>query len=212
MKVCKLTPELRSTDVYFGYRGESPVLGKRAFDLLFALFLILLLWPLLLVIAVVVKVTSPGPVLRWSSRVGRNNKLFLMPKFRSMHRDAPQITTHLLKNADCYVTPLGRFLRRMSLDELPQLFSIVGGDLSFVGPRPALFNQDDLVKMRTERGVHVLTPGLTGWAQVNGRNMLPVPAKVLYDCEYSSRQSLGFDMRILVTTVVKVLRCEGVTH
>lgn len=188
------------------------MLGKRVFDLFFALFLILLLWPLLLLIAVMVKLTSRGPVLHWSSRVGRNNKLFLMPKFRSMHRDAPQITTHLFENAECYVTPLGRFLRRMSLDELPQLFSIVAGDLSFVGPRPALFNQDDLVKMRTDRGVHVLTPGLTGWAQVNGRNMLPIPVKVRYDCEYSSRQSLGFDVRILVTTVVKVLRCEGVTH
>lgn len=188
------------------------MLGKRAFDLFFASVLILLLWPLLLVIAALVKATSRGPALHWSCRVGRNNKLFLMPKFRSMHRDAPQITTHLLKNADCYVTPLGRLLRKTSLDELPQLFSILAGDLSFVGPRPALFNQDDLVQMRTERGVHVLTPGLTGWAQVNGRNLLAVPAKVRYDCEYCSRQSLGFDVRILATTVVKVLRCEGIMH
>lgn len=186
--------------------------GKRAFDLICAFVLIVLLSPLFLVIALLVKLTSQGPVLHWSSRVGKDNKLFLMPKFRSMRRDAPQLPTHLFKSADRYLTPIGRILRRTSLDELPQLFSILAGNLSLVGPRPALFNQDDLVKLRTERGVHVLTPGLTGWAQVNGRDELPIPAKVRYDCEYFQRRSLGFDVKILATTVVKVMRREGVAH
>lgn len=178
----------------------------------FASLLIVLLSLPLFVIALMVKMTSRGPVLHWSKRVGKDNKLFLMPKFRSMYLDAPQLPTHLFKNPDAYLTPIGKLLRKTSLDELPQLFSILVGDLSFVGPRPALFNQDDLVKLRTERGIHLLVPGLTGWAQVNGRDQLPITMKVKYDSEYLQRRSLGFDFRILFTTVVRVARRQDVSH
>ncbi len=166
----------------------------------------------LLAVALAVKLTSPGPVLYWSDRVGRNNRIFRMPKFRSMRTGTPAVATHLLKDPDVWLTPIGAFLRKTSLDELPQLWSILAGDMSIVGPRPALFNQDDLVALRTERGVHELMPGLTGWAQVNGRDELPIPQKVALDAEYLRRRSFLFDLRILWLTVVKVLKRDGVSH
>lgn len=185
---------------------------KRASDLLFVLLLIpFLLLPILLVV-LLVRVTSTGPALYWSSRVGRNNRIFKMPKFRSMRIGTPALATHLLKDPDAYLTPVGSFLRRSSLDELPQLWSILVGDMSFVGPRPALFNQDDLIALRTEQGVHELLPGLTGWAQVNGRDELPIPEKVKLDVEYLQRRSLWFDIRILWLTLVKVIQRDGVSH
>lgn len=185
---------------------------KRAFDVIFATFLIVLLAPVLLVVAILIKATSQGSVLYWSYRVGRNNKIFSMPKFRTMHADTPQMATHLLTDTPKYLTSIGPFLRRSSLDELPQLFSILKGDLSFVGPRPALFNQDDLIELRTSHGVERLTPGLTGWAQVNGRDEISIPAKVMLDKEYLQRQSLLFDLWILVLTAKKVVTASGVSH
>jgi O-antigen biosynthesis protein WbqP len=177
-----------------------------------ALLLLLFLLPLLLTLALLIKVTSKGPVIYWSDRVGRNNWIFRMPKFRSMRIDTPQLATHLLSDSAVYLTPIGSFLRRTSLDELPQLWSILVGDLCFVGPRPALFNQDDLVALRTERGIHILVPGLTGWAQVNGRDELPIPVKVQFDYEYLQRRSFKFDLQIIGMTVVKVVRSEGIKH
>lgn len=185
---------------------------KRVFDVSFSILAILLLSPLLLLVALIVKATSKGRILHWSKRVGRHNKLFLMPKYRTMRTDTPQLPTHLLADPARFVTPAGSFLRRTSLDELPQLFSILAGHLSFVGPRPALFNQGDLVTLRTERGIDGLVPGLTGWAQVNGRDELPIPVKVQFDYEYLVRQSLRFDLQIIGLTVVKVARREGVQH
>jgi len=185
---------------------------KRVFDVLVAFPLLLILLPLLLALALLIRSTSKGPALYWSDRVGKNNRVFRMPKFRSMRIDTPQVATHLLSNPLVYLTPVGSFLRRTSLDELPQLWSILVGDLSFVGPRPALFNQDDLVALRTERGIHILVPGLTGWAQVNGRDELPIPVKVQFDYEYLQRRSFKFDLQIIGMTVVKVIRGEGIQH
>jgi O-antigen biosynthesis protein WbqP len=165
-----------------------------------------------IVTAIAVLTTSTGPVLYWSDRVGRHNKIFKMPKFRSMRVDTPAVATHLLSDPAKYLTPIGSFLRKSSLDELPQLWSIIKGDMSFVGPRPALFNQHDLIALRTEYGVHELVPGLTGWAQVNGRDELPIPEKVALDAEYLRLHTLTFDIRILWMTFVKVLRRDGVTH
>jgi O-antigen biosynthesis protein WbqP len=165
-----------------------------------------------LLVALLVRLTSRGPVLYWSDRVGRNNVIFKMPKFRSMKIGTPAVATHLLNNPDSYLTPIGSFLRKSSLDELPQLWSIIKGDMSFVGPRPALFNQSDLIELRTRSGVHVLVPGLTGWAQVNGRDELPIPVKVQLDVAYLNRRSLWLDIRILWLTLVKVLRRDGVSH
>jgi len=162
--------------------------------------------------ALLVKLSSNGPVLYWSDRVGRNNILFKMPKFRSMRVDTPAVATHLLTNPDRYLTPIGKFLRKTSIDELPQLWSILVGDMSFVGPRPALFNQDDLIALRTKKRVEQLVPGLTGWAQVNGRDELPILAKVALDVEYLERRSLAFDLRILWLTFVKVIMRDGVSH
>lgn len=187
-------------------------LTKRVFDVTVALPLLLLLLPLLFTLALLIKVTSKGSVIYWSDRVGRNNQIFRMPKFRSMRINTPQLPTHLLSDYVVYLTPIGSFLRRTSLDELPQLWSILVGDLSFVGPRPALFNQDDLVALRTERGIHHLVPGLTGWAQVNGRDELPIPVKVQFDYEYLQRQSFQFDITIILRTMGKVLHREGVHH
>ena len=185
---------------------------KRFFDLILGLFAsVVLLLPVLLV-AMAVRLTSKGPALYWSDRVGRNNVIFKMPKFRSMRVGTPAVATHLLADARSHLTPIGSFLRKSSLDELPQLWSILAGDMSFVGPRPALFNQQDLIALRTEQGVHTLVPGLTGWAQVNGRDELPIPEKVKLDVAYLQRQSLWFDIRILWLTFVKVLRREGVSH
>ena len=185
---------------------------KRLFDLALALCTsAILLLPVALV-ALAVRLTSPGPALYWSDRVGRANRIFKMPKFRSMRIGTPAVATHLLQDPAVYLTPIGSFLRKSSLDELPQLWSILAGDMSFVGPRPALFNQQDLIALRTQYGVHELVPGLTGWAQVNGRDELPIPDKVKLDVEYLQRQSLGFDLRILWMTFVKVLRRDGVSH
>jgi len=188
------------------------VCHKRAFDVSLSLLLILLLSPLLLILALLIKATSKGPVVYWSDRVGKNNRIFRMPKFRTMRNDTPQVATHLLSEPSVDLTPIGGFLRRSSLDELPQLFSILVGDLSFVGPRPALFNQSDLIALRTERGIHLLVPGLTGWAQINGRDELPIPVKVQFDYEYLQRRSFRFDFHILCMTAVKVVRREGVHH
>jgi O-antigen biosynthesis protein WbqP len=185
---------------------------KRVFDVVVALPLLLVSLPFLLVLALLIKGTSKGPVLHWSDRVGRKNRIFRMPKFRSMRIDTPQLATHLLSDPSNYLTPIGGFLRRTSLDELPQLLSILAGDMSFVGPRPALFNQDDLVALRTERGIHLLVPGLTGWAQVNGRDELPIPVKVQFDYEYLQRRSLKFDLQIIGMTLVKVANREGIRH
>ena len=192
--------------------NASMPLSKRALDIALATLLITLLAPFLLFLAVIIKVTSKGPVLHWSKRVGKSNVMFSMPKFRSMRIGTPQLPTHLLSDPADYLTPIGSFLRRTSLDELPQLFSILVGDLSFVGPRPALFNQDDLVTLRVQRGNHVLVPGLTGWAQVNGRDELSIPAKVQFDYEYLVRRSFKFDLRIIGMTVAKVARSEGIKH
>ena len=185
---------------------------KRTFDIFlgFMAFLILI-FPVLLV-GMAVRLTSDGPALYWSNRVGRNNKIFKMPKFRSMRLGTPAVATHLLSDASSHLTPIGSFLRQSSLDELPQLWSILVGDMSFVGPRPALFNQHDLIDLRTQAGVHALTPGLTGWAQVNGRDELPIPKKVELDAEYLKRQGFWFDIKILWLTFLKVFLREGVSH
>ena len=185
---------------------------KRLFDLALALVAgMLLIFPAL-ILALVVRLTSEGPMLYWSDRVGRNNTRFRMPKFRSMKINTPAVATHLLDHPDQFLTTIGGFIRKTSLDELPQLWSIIRGHMSFVGPRPALFNQEDLITLRTQRGVHILTPGLTGWAQVNGRDELPVLKKVELDIEYLRRRSLWFDARILWMTVAKVLRRDNVAH
>ena len=185
---------------------------KRFFDLLLALVAAVILAIPVLLVALVVRLTSRGPALYWSDRVGRHNKLFKMPKFRSMRVGTPAVATHLLADPKAYLTPIGSFLRKSSLDELPQLWSILVGDMSFVGPRPALFNQHDLIALRTQAGVHELVPGLTGWAQINGRDELPIPEKVKLDVAYLGRRSLFFDIRILWLTFVKVLKRDGVSH
>lgn len=185
---------------------------KRLLDLLLVILASCVLLLPLFVVASLVRLTSKGPVLYWSERVGRNNVIFKMPKFRSMREGTPAIATHLLANPKAHLTPIGSFLRKSSLDELPQLWSILIGDMSFVGPRPALFNQDDLIYLRTENGVNKLVPGLTGWAQVNGRDELPIPQKVALDAEYLQKQSMLFDIRILWLTFVKVVRRDGVSH
>ena len=185
---------------------------KREFDVVLALFAMVMLSVPMLVIALLVKLTFKGPVLYWSDRVGKENKIFKMPKFRSMKTDTPAVATHLLKDPKSVLTPIGDFLRKSSLDELPQLWSIVKGDMSFVGPRPALFNQEDLISLRTENGVDKVLPGLTGWAQINGRDELSIPDKVEMDVEYLNKQSFGFDCYILWRTFLKVLKHDGVSH
>ena len=185
---------------------------KRFFDLLLALSATSTLLIPIIITAILVKLTSKGSALYWSDRVGKDNQLFKMPKFRSMKVDTPAVATHLLEDPRSVLTPVGNFLRKSSLDELPQLWSIIIGDMSFVGPRPALFNQDDLIALRTEKGVHDLVPGLTGWAQINGRDELPIPQKVALDVEYVQKQSFWFDIKILWLTFLKVLRRDGVSH
>ena len=185
---------------------------KRVFDLFFGVILLLSLVIIMLFIAIAIRRTSKGSVLYWSDRVGKNNKIFKMPKFRSMLTDTPAVATHLLDNPDTYLSPIGGFLRRSSLDELPQLFSILKGNMSFVGPRPALFNQDDLIALRTTNGVDKLLPGITGWAQVNGRDELSIPDKVALDVEYLNCQSFWFDIEILWMTFLKVIKRDGVSH
>lgn len=185
---------------------------KRLFDLCLGLSAAVILLLPVSVVALAVRLTSKGPALYWSDRVGRDNEIFRMPKFRSMRVGTPAVATHLLQDPNAHLTPIGSFLRKSSLDELPQLLSILKGDMSFVGPRPALFNQDDLIALRTASDVQRLLPGLTGWAQVNGRDELPIPEKVKLDVEYLQRQSLWFDIQILWLTFVKVVRRDGVTH
>lgn len=185
---------------------------KRIFDLILALFLILAFGIPMLAIAVFIKSASKGPAIFWTDRVGRNNVIFRMAKFRTMRPDTPQMATHLMENPEDYLIPGGGILRKYSLDELPQLFNVLKGDMSFVGPRPALFNQDDLVDLRTEKNIHTLTPGVTGWAQINGRDDLPIPAKVSFDEYYIRHRSFILDLYIILLTVIKVMKQEGVRH
>jgi len=185
---------------------------KRIFDVVSAVILLLILIIPMLIISLLIKLTSKGPVLYWSDRPGRNNRVFQMPKFRTMWINTPAVATHLLENPNKYLTPIGPFLRKLSLDELPQLRSVLRGDMSFVGPRPALYNQDDLIALRTEKGIHNITPGITGWAQVNGRDDLPIPIKVGYDEYYLKNRSLFFDIKILFLTFFKTVKSEGVQH
>ncbi|WP_211444852.1 sugar transferase [Collimonas humicola] len=185
---------------------------KRSFDLFLALIASILLFAPIVVVAFLVRFTSTGPIIYWSDRVGRHNKIFKMPKFRTMRTDTPAVATHLLPDPKKFLTPIGSFLRKSSLDELPQLWSIIVGDMSFVGPRPALFNQDDLIAMRTEYGVDELLPGLTGWAQINGRDELPIPEKVKLDVDYLRQRSFFLDIKIIYLTFLKVVRRDGITH
>jgi O-antigen biosynthesis protein WbqP len=185
---------------------------KRTLDLLLGLMAALLFALPFILLALVVKLTSKGPVLYWSDRIGRDNRIFRMPKLRTMRVDTPVVATHLLADPARFLTPVGAFLRRSSLDELPQLWCILRGDMSVVGPRPALFNQHDLISLRTEQGVHTIRPGLTGWAQVNGRDELPIPDKVRLDAKYVRGQSLALDLKIILLTLVKVVRREGIVH
>ncbi len=185
---------------------------KRLFDIFFAICAVIILSMPIMLVAILVRSTSKGPALYWSDRVGRGNVLFRMPKFRTMRVGAPAVATHLLRDPQAYLTPIGAVLRKSSLDELPQLWSILRGEMSFVGPRPALFNQDDLIALRVQYGVNELVPGLTGWAQVNGRDELPIAEKVKLDIEYMQRRSFWFDLWVLWLTFVKVLRREGVSH
>ena len=185
---------------------------KRVVDLLLVVIVSLLLFVPIVLVAIFVRLTSRGPILYWSNRVGKNNITFPMPKFRTMKIDTPEVATHLLQNPSAYLTPIGQFLRKSSLDELPQLWSIWRGNMSFVGPRPALFNQYDLIELRTKFEVERLLPGLTGWAQVNGRDELSIPVKVQYEVEYLNKQSFWFDMKILGLTFLKVVRRAGVSH
>ena len=186
--------------------------GERIINLTMAGLLLCCLSVPIIVVAVMVKLTSEGPILYWSTRVGINNSVFRMPKFRTMIIDTPAVATHLMKDPDAYLTPIGSLLRKFSLDELPQLYSVLKGDICFVGPRPALYNQDDLIELRTTKGIHKLTPGITGWAQVNGRDDLPIPVKVDFDDYYLKNRSFLFDLKILVMTVMKVVSREGVVH
>jgi O-antigen biosynthesis protein WbqP len=185
---------------------------KRLFDLLLALLLAATLLLPIVWVAIAVRLTSKGPALYWSDRVGQNNRIFKMPKFRSMRTGTPAVATHLLADPGAYLTLIGGFLRKSSLDELPQLWNILKGEMSFVGPRPALFNQADLIQLRTEQGVHTLVPGLTGWAQINGRDEIPIPQKVALDREYLEKQSFAFDLKIMLLTAIKVLKRDNVTH
>jgi O-antigen biosynthesis protein WbqP len=191
---------------------ENPVSVKRLFDIFMAVILTAIFCVPILLIACIIKISAGESVLYWSDRVGVNNEIFKMPKFRTMRPDTPAVATHLLKNPSAYLTPVGSFLRIFSLDELPQLWSILKGDMSFVGPRPALYNQDDLIELRTRKNIHTLIPGITGWAQVNGRDELPIPIKVDFDEYYLKNRSFFLDLKILWMTVVKVLKTEGVQH
>lgn len=187
-------------------------MSKRVFDIALAAVAALLLLIPILSIAALVRLTSRGPALYWSDRVGRDNRIFRMPKFRSMRIETPEVATHLLSDPKAYLTPIGSFLRKTSLDELPQLWCILAGNMSFVGPRPALFNQHDLIELRTRAGVHVIVPGLTGWAQINGRDELPIPEKVALDVEYLQRRGFWFDLWIIWLTAIKVLMRHGISH
>ena len=195
-----------------GFVRRAPYLGEHTIDRVLAVAMLPVFIPVAVIVALAVRLTSSGPVLYWSPRVGAHNEVFMMPKFRTMRTGTPAVATHLLKDSDACVTPVGAFLRKTSLDELPQIWSILKGDMNFVGPRPALFNQYDLIELRTRVGVAALTPGLTGWAQVNGRDDIAIPEKVGLDSEYLARRSLHFDAYILLRTITKVLSREGISH
>ncbi len=190
----------------------ASVSSKRLFDLVVGTPVFIVLFVPMLLIGLLVKLTSSGPALHWSERIGVDNKIFLMPKFRTMRVDTPQLATHKLDNPQQYLTPIGGFLRKLSLDELPQFWSVIVGDMSLVGPRPALFNQDDLISLRTELGVHKVLPGITGWAQINGRDELSIPEKVRYDVEYAAKRSFAFDTKIILLTIMNAISSKGVTH
>lgn len=185
---------------------------KRIFDFLISLTFILILSPLAILIALFIKLTSPGPIIYWSNRIGKDNKIFKMPKFRTMKINTPALATHLMNDSSQYLTPIGSFLRKTSLDEIPQLWSILKGDMSFVGPRPALFNQDDLIELRTKAGIHHLQPGLTGWAQINGRDSLSISEKVNWEKDYLDKKSFWFDLYIFIKTFQRVLLSKNITH
>jgi O-antigen biosynthesis protein WbqP len=185
---------------------------KRQFDFFLSVFLLAIFCIPMGMIAGLIRLGSKGPALYWSDRIGKNNTIFRMPKFRTMRQGTPAVATHLLRNPQNYVTPIGRILRKLSLDELPQLVSVFKGDMSFVGPRPALFNQSDLVELRTQRGVHRLVPGITGWAQINGRDELPIPLKVQFEQAYLQRRSFAFDLRVMWLTLFRVFKSQGVSH
>lgn len=185
---------------------------KRLIDFSLTLIALAILWPIILLVALLVRLTSPGPIIYWSKRVGHKNNIFNMPKFRTMQINTPAVASHLLQSPEQWLSPIGTFLRKYSLDELPQLWSVLRGDMSIVGPRPALFNQDDLITLRTEKGVHELVPGITGWAQVNGRDDLPIFQKVQLDVEYLERRTIFFDLKIILMTTLKVLARDGVSH
>ncbi len=187
-------------------------MAKRLFDIGIATIVLLILFFPLILFAILVRMTSKGPAIHWSRRIGKNNQIYLMPKFRTMLLETPQVATHKLDNPDSFLTPIGGFLRKTSIDELPQLWSVLTGSMSLVGPRPALFNQDDLKQLRTERNVHLLSPGITGWAQINGRDELPIPVKVSFDEFYLNNRSFLFDLKILFLTAGKVVKSDGVTH
>lgn len=198
--------------VFIKFLKRFNQLAIRLFNIFTSLVLVILFSIPFLIIFVLVKLTSPGPAIHWSKRVGKDNVIFLMPKFRTMKINTPQVATHLMKEGETYLTPIGPLLRKMSLDELPQLYSVLAGHMSLVGPRPALFNQNDLVELRTKVGVNTLEPGVTGWAQINGRDDLSIPEKVKYDKEYMERRSLGFDVKIILLTAYKVLLRKNIAH
>lgn len=198
--------------MHYPIKPRTTMIFKRLFDIFLALIASIILFVPFIIVALAVKITSKGPVLYWSSRVGKNNTLFQMPKFRSMRVGTPAVATHLLENPESLLTPIGSFIRKSSLDELPQLWCILNGDMSFVGPRPALYNQNDLIAQRTDAGVHLLIPGLTGWAQINGRDELPIPQKVALDREYLEKRSFFLDLQIIFLTFLKVIRKDGVSH
>jgi len=185
---------------------------KRIFDLSLVFTSVNILFIPILLIALAVRLTSKGPVLYWSDRVGRNNKIFRMPKFRSMHTDTPDVASHLLQEPDAWLTPIGNFLRKSSLDELPQIWSVLKEEMSFVGPRPALYNQADLIALREEAGIDKLLPGITGWAQINGRDELNIEEKVIFDKEYLNKKSILFDLRIILLTIIKIIKRDGIEH
>jgi O-antigen biosynthesis protein WbqP len=185
---------------------------KRLFDIFFVLSSLTILWLPLIIVPILIKLTSKGPILYWSDRIGKDNKVFSMPKFRSMRIDTPALATHLLTDPSQYLTPIGGFLRKSSLDEIPQLWCILKGDMSIVGPRPALFNQDDLISLRTKEGIHKLLPGLTGLAQISGRDELSIPEKVLVDKEYLENKSFMLDLKIIFITFIKIIKKSGVSH
>ena len=190
----------------------QPVAVNRLTSLILALTLGIMILPLAILIGLLIQLTSKGPAIHWSSRVGKENELFNMPKFRTMRLNTPNVATHLLTKGDQFVTPIGKLLRKTSLDEIPQLWSIIKGDMAFVGPRPALYNQDDLIDLRTQKGIHRLTPGITGWAQIKGRDELPIPEKVEMDFFYLKNRSLTLDLAIILNTLVTVIRFKGISH